>query len=80
VGAVGAAGHRYIEPVIHDHWNPHRRHQPPEDCQQLARARPLEPKLKARHAAALGGLARRHRVAFAQQAVVGDQHEPQDLS
>jgi hypothetical protein len=79
VGAGGTATQRDIQPVIDDDRHPNHRHQPPQYGQQLARARVLEPKLDRSHPAPLSRLAHGHRVAPAQQAVVGHQHETQEI-
>ena len=75
----GSRGEGDVGPVVHQDRDAERRDQRARALHQLPRRGALEPELDRRGPAALGGERERHEIATLDQAVVGDEHEPNQL-
>jgi len=79
VHAVRPGGERHIEPVVDENRHGHGASEGTRELHELAGRRVLEAQLHGRDPARHGGTAHRHDVAPGEQAVVGDEQEPQGL-
>ncbi len=78
--ARGAGRHGHVRPVIdHDRNSAAPAPEPRTASSQLARSRPLEPQLYRGHPPTLGRQRQRDEISASHQAVIGDEHEANEL-